>query len=207
MYKGERFNSISHLTGMIAAIIFTTILLTIAIIKSDATKIVSFAIYGAFSILLFTVSTLYHSFSNPRAKHILQKLDHIAIYFKIAGTYTPFALLVLPAEWGLKILASVWGLAVLGVVQELFQKNDGKRILSLVIYLLMGWTIIFAIGPLMENLPMPGLVLLATGGLLYTVGTIFFVLEEKIPHGHGLWHLFVLAGSATHFACIVGYLT
>ena len=204
MNKGERFNSISHLLGAIFALIGLTVLVVFASQQGDPWKIVSFSIYGTTLFLLYTVSTLYHSWTGP-AKSILQKLDHEAIYLLIAGTYTPFTLLTLRGSWGWSLFGVVWGLAIAGIILDSLHRK-GQRTLQLVIYVLMGWIIIIAIYPLTQNLPSGGLFWLTAGGLFYTGGIGFYVFDKKLRHGHGIWHLFVLAGSISHYLAIVLYL-
>jgi len=203
MYKGERFNSISHLVGVVFALIGVTILLTISILKGDMWRIIGFGIYGAAMITLYTVSTLYHSMKEPM-KSFFQRLDHLSIYLMIAGSYTPFTLLVLQGAWRWSIFGVVWGLAILGMAQEIMIGKKTRK-LSLLIYLLMGWLIVVAMGPLIESLPRAGVVWLATGGVLYTGGVVFYVLDDKLKHSHGIWHLFVLGGSAAQFVSLLLY--
>lgn len=201
MNKGERFNSISHLLGAIFALIGLTVLVVFASQQGGPWKIVSFSIYGTTLFLLYTVSTLYHSWTGP-AKNLLQKLDHVAIYLFIAGTFT---LLTLRGSWGWSLFGIVWGLAITGIILDSLHRK-GKRTLQLVIYVLMGWMIIIAIYPLTQNLPSGGLFWLTAGGLFYTGGIGFYVFDKKLRHGHGIWHLFVLAGSISHYLAIVLYL-
>ena len=205
MYYGERFNSISHAVGVALAVLGTALLVLTAARLGDPWKIVSFSIYGAMLIVLYLVSTLYHSLRG-NAKEVLRKLDHCAIYLLIAGSYTPFALVSLRGPWGWSLLGVVWGLAVLGIVQEIWLAR-GARVLSLVIYVLMGWLALVAISPLMAALTPHGFAWLAAGGVCYTVGIIFYASDRKLRHGHGLWHLFVLGGSACHFAAVLFYVS
>lgn len=200
MYKGERFNSISHLFGTIAAIVGFFVLLFISIQQGNPWKILSFTVYGTTLIVLYLFSTLYHSFRG-RWKKIFQKFDHIAIYLLIAGTYTPFTLVTLPDHIGWTIFAVIWGLAMIGIVIDLLPQK-GHRILPLVIYLLMGWLVMLIIKPLMENLSITALDWLIAGGMFYTMGVLFYVLSDKHKLAHGIWHLFVLAGSISHFITI-----
>jgi hemolysin III len=203
MYHGERFNSWTHLAGAALALIGALWLLSVALQRGEASHIVSAAVYGGTLVLLYTVSTLYHSVRGP-AKRIWQKLDHLAIYLLIAGSYTPFCLISLHGTWGWSMLAIVWTLAVIGMVQELKPRSEA-RIMSLVIYGLMGWSALIAINPLLERLGTAGFAWLIGGGLAYTGGVVFYALDHRIRHGHGIWHLFVLAGSALHFVAIAGY--
>lgn len=200
---GERFNSISHLFGALLAASGTVLLLVFAIRAGDPWRIVSFSIYGAMLLMLYLVSTLYHG-ARGHAKDVLRKFDHCAIYLLIAGSYTPFALVTLRGPWGWSLFGIVWGLALLGVLQEIWLAR-GARILSLVIYLLMGWLAIVAIVPLIEALSWDGFLWLAAGGLLYTLGIAFYATDHRVKHGHGVWHLFVLGGSACHYCAVLFY--
>ena len=201
MYHGERFNSISHLVGAGLAVLGSVLLIVPAARLGDPWKIVSFSIYGAMLIALYVASTLYHSVRG-RAKVILQKFDHCSIYLLIAGSYTPFALVSLRGVWGWSLLGAVWTLALVGILQEIWFAK-GARVLSLVIYLLMGWLALVAIVPLWTALSPAGFAWLAAGGLFYTVGIIFYVADQRVRHGHGLWHLFVLGGSSCHFFTVL----
>jgi len=203
MYHGERFNSISHLVGAALALAALVVLVVFASLQGDPWKIVSFSIYGATLFLLYTFSTLYHSLRG-RAKIVFQKLDHVAIYLLIAGSYTPFTLVTLRGAWGWSLFGIVWGLAILGIVLDCTHRN-GPRIYQMVIYLLMGWVVLVALYPLLQNLPTGGMILLVFGGLCYTGGMVFYALDEKMNHAHGIWHLFVLAGSVSHFLAILLY--
>jgi hemolysin III len=201
MYVGERFNSISHLVGAALAVAGTALLIVLAARVGDPWKLVSFSVYGAMLVALYVFSTLYHSLRG-RAKTILRKFDHCAIYLLIAGSYTPFALVSLRGPWGWSLFGAVWALAALGITQEIWLAKD-KRILSLVIYLLMGWLALVAIVPLWLALTPAGFVWLAAGGVLYTVGIFFYATDHKLRHGHGVWHLFVLGGSTAHFFTVL----
>lgn len=203
MYKGERFNSISHLVGVALACIGASALLSIAIDRGDVYKIVGFSVYGLMLIMLYLVSTIYHSTKGPK-KDFFRQLDYISIYLMIAGSYTPFTLITLRGAWGWSLFTIIWALAVIGIVQEILIGKKTRRY-SLIIYVLMGWLIIVAIKPLLESLPGAGFLWLATGGLAYTFGIIFYLLDEKIKHFHGIWHLFVLAGSIFQFVCLYEY--
>ncbi len=201
MYYGERFNSISHLVGAALAVLGSVLLIVTAARLGDPWKIVSFSIYGAMLVALYVASTLYHSVRG-RAKAILQKFDHCSIYLLIAGSYTPFALVSLRGPWGWSLLGAVWTLAVVGILQEIWFAK-GARVLSLVIYLLMGWLALVAVMPLWQALTPLGFAWLVAGGALYTVGIIFYVADQRIRHGHGVWHLFVLGGSSCHFFTVL----
>jgi hemolysin III len=203
MYPGERFNSISHLVGAVLALAGMVVLIVIAARQGDPWKLVSFGVYGACLFSLYASSTLYHSLHH-RAKAVFRKLDHLAIYLLIAGTYTPFALVTLRGVWGWSLFGAVWGLAAAGMVLE-FLPRRGARILPVVIYVLMGWLVLIALKPLLQALPWAGFVWLLLGGLFYTFGIVFYALDAKLRHAHGVWHLFVLAGSVSHFFAIYFY--
>jgi len=203
LYRGELFNSITHLMGAVLAAAGAAVLVVLAARLGDPWKIVSFSIYGVMLLALYTLSTLYHS-TRGKAKNVLRKLDQCSIYLLIAGTYTPFTLVTLRGAWGWSLFGVIWGLAVLGIVQEAWL-GKGARILSLVIYVLMGWLSVIAVKPLLAALTPAGFAWLAAGGLFYTGGIIFYALDEKLRHGHGIWHLFVLAGSASHYLAILLY--
>ena len=206
MYYGEKLNSITHLVGAVLALVGLGALLTIGIQERNPWLIVSFSIFGATLVLLYTMSTLYHSFHPPRLKKIFQKLDHVAIYLLIAGTYTPYMLVSLREGNGLIILALVWGLAIIGLLLDIFIPNRIQW-LQVLIYLVMGWLCSVDFSELEAALPKAGLYWLTIGGIAYTGGVIFYVLDtmNKLTHAHGIWHLFVLFGSLCHFISIVGY--
>jgi hemolysin III len=200
MYRGERFNGYTHLAGAVLALAGATVLVVLAALKADPWRIVSFSVYGTTLILLYLVSTLYHS-TRGRAKAVWRKLDHCSIYLLIAGTYTPFALVTLGGAWGWSMFGSIWGLAIVGIVQECWLAR-GARLTSLAIYVLMGWLAVIAIAPLFGALGWSGMAWVVGGGLVYTGGIVFYVYDERFTHWHGIWHCFVLAGSALHFAAI-----
>jgi hemolysin III len=160
-------------------------------------------VYGVALVVLYSASTLYHSVRG-RAKPILQKLDHLSIYLLIAGSYTPFCLVTLRGPWGWSLFAIVWTLAVVGMLQEIKPRSEA-RVMSLVIYAVMGWIVLVAIEPLIASLGMAGFIWLAAGGVLYTVGIVFYAFDERFRHWHGIWHLFVMAGSLAHFVAILLY--
>jgi hemolysin III len=203
VYHGERFNGYSHLVGALLALGGTVALVKSAAAPQDAWRTASFAIYGTTLVFLFFVSTLYHSARGP-AKNVLRKLDHCAIYLLIAGTWTPFTLVTLKGPLGWTLFAVVWALAFVGIAQECWIAR-GRRLTSLAIYVLMGWLGVFFAAPLLQAIAWDGFALLAGGGLIYTLGILFYLYDEKFPHWHGIWHLFVLAGSAAHYAAILLY--
>ena len=203
MDKGEKFNTITHLVGSMAALIGLVVLIVTASRQGHVLPIVSVTIYGTTLALLYISSTLYHSLRG-NAKNVFQKLDHLAIYLLIAGTYTPFALITLGKTWGWVIFGLVWGLAILGIILELLPQKS-NRLIPLIIYLTMGWLIIIAIKPLIQALGMVGFGWLLLGGLAYTFGVIFYVYDERVRHFHGIWHLFVLAGSTIQYFTVYNY--
>ncbi len=200
MYYGERFNAWTHFIGALLACAGAVWLLVTAVASGDAWKIVSIAIYGATLVVLYGTSTVYHSVRG-RAKIVLRKLDHLSIYLLIAGTYTPFCLITLRGPWGWSLFGIVWGLAVLGMAQEIKPRSEA-RVLSVVIYAVMGWIVLVAILPLLERLGTAGFVWLAAGGAAYTFGIVFYAFDKRFRHWHGIWHLFVIAGSVLHFVAI-----
>lgn len=189
--------------GACLAIAGLVVLVVLAAQQGNPWKIVSFSIYGSALLLLYLFSTLYHSFRG-KAKRIFQKMDHSAIYLLIAGTYTPFTLVTLHGPWGWSLFGIVWGLALVGIIQDLLITGK-KRILSVGIYLLMGWLVVVALRPLMELVPGAGIAWLVAGGICYTVGVVFYGLDKRIPYGHETFHIFVLAGSACHYITILFY--
>ena len=203
MYHGERLNGGTHLIGTVLAAASATVLMVLAARVGDPWKIVGFSIYGSMLLALYIVSTLYHSIRG-RAKDVFRKLDHCSIYLLIAGTYTPFTLVTLRGTLGWSLFGTIWGLAVLGIVQEAWL-GKGARIPSLVICVVMGWLAVIAVNPLISGLTPAGFAWLAMGGAIYTGGIGFYVFDEKLRHGHGIWHLCVLAGSVAHYVAILRY--
>lgn len=203
MYHGERFNAWTHLVGALLACLGAIWLLVLAALDGSPMKIVSVAIYGLSLILLYSISTLYHSLRG-RAKVVMRKLDHLSIYLLIAGSYTPFCLVTLAGAWGWTLFGIVWGLAVIGMLQEIKPRSEA-RVLSLVIYAVMGWIVLVAVKPLLAALGGAGFAWLLAGGICYTVGIVFFVFDERFRHWHGIWHIFVMVGSLLHFIAILFY--
>lgn len=206
MYPGERFNAYSHLSGLLLSLPALVMMLFKAAESGEFIRLVSVSVYGGSLLLLYLGSTAYHSVRRAGLKAVLQKVDHCMIYLLIAGSYTPFALLVLEPGLGRMLFYSVWFLALAGIVQELsIGRKSEKRVLSLVIYVVMGWMVLGVFPSLVKALPLAGLFWLALGGVLYSAGIYWFVNDTKIKHGHGIWHLFVLAGSLSQFVCIYCY--
>ena len=204
LYMHEILNGITHGAGVLLSIAGLVLLIVFAAGSQagDAWKIVSFSIYGASLILMFTASTLYHSFQNKRIKAFLNVFDHVSIYILIAGTYTPFTLVSMRGPWGWSIFGVIWGLAIAGTVYKLFFYNPKYRKLSAIIYLLMGWVILIAIKPLLNDVPSGALYWLAAGAVFYSTGVIFYLLSTRNRYYHVIWHLFVLGGAMCHFFAI-----
>lgn len=197
----EIANSVTHGIGAVLSVAGLTALVLLAAIHGDAWRVVSFSIYGSTLIILYLISTLYHSFPQPRLKRIFRTLDHAAIYLLIAGTYTPFLLVTLRGVLGWTLLAVVWSLAVVGVVWKLFFM-DRLKVVATMAYLFMGWIAIIAVKPMIANLSTVGMILVATGGAVYSLGVIFYVWR-KLPYNHAIWHLFVLVASICHFFAVM----
>ena len=202
--REEIANSITHGIGALFSIAALVLLIVFASMQGDAWYIVSFAIYGATMVILYTASTLVHSFPPGKVKHIFEILDHSAIYFFIAGTYTPFLLIAIQGALGWTLLGIVWGLAIFGTVFKVFFVDRFLQ-LSTVLYIIIGWLIVFAWKPLIAAVPDYGVVFLVIGGIIYSVGAIFYVWRGFEYH-HAVWHLFVLVGSVLHFLAVMSLL-
>ena len=201
MYRGEYFNSISHLVGAVLALVGATVLITLSAVDRGAVHVIAVTVYGITLVLLYLASTLYHSFSG-RAKWVFQRLDHGAIYLLIAGTYTPFALIALDDATGQALLLGVWSVALLGILVDALP-IPGPRVLPVVLYLALGWSCVFAMDAFVAALDATTLKWLVAGGVFYSVGVLFFVLDRWFAYMHGVWHLFVLAGSTCHYAAVL----
>jgi hemolysin III len=199
MYHGERLNSITHLAGAALAIAGAVLLIVHAALLGDPWRITSFSIFGAMLVILYTASTLYHSV-RPPVKDVLRRFDHSAIFLLIAGTYTPFALVSLRGALGWTMFVAIWAAALHGIWRA--WRRTGDRPHSALPYAVMGWLGLIAIVPLVEALGAGGMLWLALGGLLYTGGIVFYVNDERWRHAHGIWHLFVIGGSASHFTAV-----
>ena len=199
----EIFHSITHGIGVLLSVVGLAALVVYSSKYGDAWHIVSSSIYGFTLVALYTASTLYHGVTAPALKAVLQRLDHAAIFLLIAGTYTPFTLVTLRGGWGWTLFGIVWSIAVAGTVMELMVKRRSKRI-SVALYLGLGWLVMIAIEPMLASVAPGGLILLAVGGLFYSLGVIFYVWKTLVFH-HAIWHLFVLAGSASHFFAVFLY--
>jgi hemolysin III len=207
MYYGERLNSISHLVGAVLALVGLGALLTVGLQSGDLWVLASFTVFGMSMVLLYTMSTLYHSFHPPGLKKLFQLFDHISIYLLIAGTYTPYMLVSLRHGNGIPIMGLVWGLAGLGILSEVFLSGKAVKVGQVVIYLGMGWACSLDMENLRTALSGTAFDWLLAGGLAYTGGVVFYVLDKmgRLNHAHGIWHMFVLLGSMCHFVSIIGY--
>ena len=200
----EVFNATTHGIGIILSIAALVLLVVFSAIQGHTISVVSTAVYGATLIILYLASTLYHAIPHERIKAWLKVFDHISIYLLIAGTYTPFTLVTMRGAWGWSLFGVIWGLAVAGIVFKIF--FTGKyEVVSVALYLLMGWMVLVAFKPLIHALPLGGLVWLALGGFCYTLGVVFYMTDHKYHLGHFAWHLLVLTGSICHFFAILFY--
>jgi hemolysin III len=203
--SGEEIaNSISHGIGAALSIAALVTLVVFASRRGDILRVVSLSIYGTTLIVMYLSSTLYHSFSNPRTKHFFRILDHSSIYLLIAGSYTPIVLVAMRGAWGWTIFGIVWTMAVCGIVAKIFLTGR-YGIVSVILYIAMGWIIVLAIKPMIQSVPWKLFIWLLIGGLSYTFGIIFYAWE-KMPYNHTVWHLFVLGGSIAHFIGILLYI-
>ncbi len=198
----ELANSISHGIGFVSALIASPVLV-LGALRHGASAVVGAAVFAATMSLLYLTSTIYHALPENRAKRVFQILDHGAIYLLIAGTYTPFTLVTLRGPWGWSLFGTVWGLAIIGIVKELAVGRE--RVPSVPLYVAMGWLGVIAAVPLFNQLPAEGLFWLVAGGLMYTVGIIFYANDERWRHAHGVWHLFVLGGTACHYYTVLEF--
>ena len=201
----ELANSLSHGVGFLLALAATPILIVGAVNRGGVADVVGSSVFGGSMVLLYLSSTWYHAVPNGRFKERLHRLDHAAIYLLIAGTYTPFTLGVLDGAWGWTLFGIVWGAAAVGVYDKLISGIRRPR-LSTPLYLIMGWSVVIVIRPLVLSMDPPGLRWLVAGGLFYTVGVVFY-RARHLPYHHFIWHLFVLAGSTCHFFAVLWYAT
>lgn len=201
MYPGERLNGYSHLLGLVLALAATALLLAKTLPTGDAARIAGALVFSLSAVVLYAASTLFHS-TRGRRKRFWERVDHCAIYLLIAGTYTPFALVTLHGLWGWLLMAAVWGAAFFGIGRELLQAGSEASKPPLALYIAMGWLGVLAAVPLAARLDSGGLAWLLAGGVLYTAGTVFYRNRRGFRHAHGTWHLFVLAGTASHFVAV-----
>ena len=200
----EIANSVSHGFGLVAAVAAAPVLIVTTAKTGSAINVAGATVFAATMVLLYCASTLYHAARHDAVKTLLRKLDHGAIFLLIAGTYTPFTLGPLNGPWGWTLFGLVWGLAAIGVTLKAFDRIE-HPLASLGLYLFMGWLCVIAIGPLLERVPLQGLLLLGAGGLAYMAGVAFFAIDSRLRYGHFIWHLFVLAGTSCHFFAVLGY--
>lgn len=198
--KEEIVNSITHGIGALLSVVALVVLIVVAGKHGDVLHLVSFSIYGVTLILLYLSSTLYHSFSSPRIKNLFARFDHVSIFLLIAGTYTPILLTSIGGAWGWSLFGVIWGLALVGAVIRSIYLHRFRK-LMVAVYLLMGWMFVIAGKQVYLSLPSISLTFLILGGIAYSVGVIFY-MWRKLPYSHGIWHLFVLAGSVLHFFAI-----
>jgi hemolysin III len=197
----ELWNALTHGFGAVASIVAGTVLVTLAALFGGPREIVSAGVFSVTLLLLYVASTLYHAIPHARTKARLRVLDHCAIFLLIAGTYTPFTLITLQGAWGWTLFGIVWAIAGLGIVLKLFFTGR-MEVVSTALYLALGWVVVIAYRPLVEAMHPATLGWLVAGGLCYTLGTAFY-MSRRIPYAHGIWHIFVLGGSACHFAAVV----
>ena len=200
----EWANSVTHAFGLFLSFIGVLALLMVSFSDENPWKMISFGVYGATLILLYTASTLYHSVKKPTLKKLMRTIDHCAIYLLIAGSYTPITLLVLDEPWGKTLFIAIWGLAGMGITLKLFFTYRFKTFTTS-IYVLMGWLILIAAEPFMNNFPYEGLCWILAGGVFYTGGVVFFVLDKRRFY-HAIWHVCVLGGSICHYFAILFYI-
>lgn len=203
MQTGEKLNTFTHLCGAVIAFGASIPLLARAADAGGRAGLASTAVYALSLVLMYACSTAYHG-SSGALKALLQRFDHLCIYLLIAGSYTPFCMLMLTGGEGWILLGVVWGLAIVGILQET-RPRKGARVLSMLVYLAMGWSAASMIGPLQAGLGTAGFAWLLGGGIAYTAGIVFYALDARLRHAHGIWHLFVLAGSAAHYITIYFY--
>jgi hemolysin III len=199
----ELANCASHGLGVVLSVVASLVLVTRSAAAEDPLRVAAFAVYGASLVLLYAASTAYHAAKSKKKRRRLRVLDHAAIFLLIAGTYTPVTLITLTGVWGWRLFALVWSLALVGVVSKLFFVGTHKGFTAL-IYVVMGWLVLFAAKPLYAAMPAGGIFWLLAGGGAYTGGTVFYAWK-RLPFNHAIWHLFVLAGSACHFVCMLLY--
>ena len=207
MYYGEKLNSITHLVGIALSLVGMGALLTVGFQSNDPWILGSFAIFGFSMVLLYSMSTLYHSFEPKALKQLFKLFDHVSIYLLIAGTYTPYMIVSLRNGNGPMILGVIWALAIIGILSEIVLSGRIVKAGQMVIYFTMGWACVYDYSGLEMAIPTAGVQWLKWGGIAYSLGVIFYILDKakKLTHAHGIWHFFVIAGSACHFVSIIGY--
>ncbi len=200
----EIANSVSHALALVAALIGVPVLIVHAARHEDAAFVVGVSLFSASVFLLYLASTLYHALPVGKAKRVFRVLDHSSIFLLIAGTYAPFTLGVLRGAWGWTLFGLVWAIAIAGVTFKAFNTN-ARPVLSTTLYLLMGWLVVIAAEPMLTRVPTAGLLWLLAGGLFYSAGVVFYATDSRLRYGHFIWHLFVVAGTASHYVAVFGY--
>ena len=200
----EVANSISHGLGLLLAVAALPILTVHAVQNGSARNVVAASVFATTMIVLYLVSTLYHALPQSRAKAVLCRLDHSAIFVFIAGSYTPFAFGVLWGAWGWSLFGTVWTIAVIGVTAKAANRLR-HPLISTALYVAMGWLALAALDPLIDRMPVAGLAWLVAGGLAYTLGALFYLLDNRVRYAHFIWHLFVIGGSVCHFFAALWY--
>ena len=203
MPREEIANSISHGLALVLALVAVPVLVLSAMRAGDVRFLIGVSVFGATMILLYLASTLYHSTTHEASKQLFRLFDHTAIFLLIAGSYTPFALGVLRGPWGWSMLTAVWTLAIVGIALKIIRRTRHSSI-SIVLYVLMGWLAVVATKPILELIPVPGILLILAGGLAYTGGLVFFA-AHRIKYNHFIWHLFVIAGTICHYFAVLWY--
>lgn len=201
----EVLNSITHAVAAVFAVAALVVLVVLAAVHGDEWHVISFSIYGASLALVFLASAVFHAVRHPRIRPVLRRLDHAAIYILIAGTYTPFALISLRTAFGLTLLGVVWALALAGIIYKIFFL-DRFVVLTTIAYMAMGWLGLVAFRPLLQEVPLYVVGLLLGGGLVFTLGVIFYARSHSGPYNHAIWHLFVIGGCAFHLVAVVALL-
>lgn len=203
MYRGEWFNTITHMLGTVLAIAGTAALIIVSPAESGIRRVIALTIYGSMLVVLYVSSTLYHSLRG-KPKQVFHVFDHCAIYLLIAGTYTPFTLITLRGAWGWWLFGIIWSLAAAGILKDVFLRGRYRPV-SVILYVVMGWLVIVAFGPMQRAIPPSGMMWLAAGGAVYTAGIVFYALSKRVAHMHGLWHVCVIVGSACHYIVVLRY--
>jgi hemolysin III len=203
--RGEEIaNSISHGIGLVASTVGAPFLIMHSARQGDTGFLVGTVVFAASIIILYLSSALYHALPKGKVKNVFRNIEHSAIFLLIAGTYTPFTLGILRGVWGWTLFTIIWFLAIVGMGMKVFDKFS-HPILSTGLYLLMGWVVVIAAGPLFEMMPTVGLLWLVAGGLFYTFGVLFFTTDGRLRYGHTIWHLFVIAGTVCHYFAVLWY--
>ena len=202
--SGEQLaNSITHGLGVMLSVAALSVLVTFAAVWGNAWHVVGFSVYGSTLVTLYLASTFYHAFRSARIKRVLRVVDHAGIYLVIAGTYTPFTLVSFRGPWGWSVFGIMWGLAAAGIILKVLFMGRG-RILSVAVYVAMGWFIVIALKPALAAIPVGGVAWLVAGGAAYMGGVAFYAWK-RLPYNHAVWHLFVLCGSVCHFFAVLFY--